>query len=338
MSDERTKGGEADARQVRVDVSVGESAENFARRQEGDSPEGGTVPQGLAGSPTDRDEPLGEKFTLFRPVSNDGTPYQSWKVWAGEGDMPEYENLQTLTVEPIGHQTGDREESPDAQARGAETGWIDDATDLAGAMAEVLGPSASEAATDEALATLYEVATEEVDPSYGVDLLALHDSLKRLRAHPGGTPDNAELAVAGVTRAEFEQYRSGVEAGDPLATAVSKLGEIPKEEAVQGILKALGGTPETEEREDANVVTVLSDLSKRRGPEWALSKESPELAAINVDWGQVVMNGGPPCFHVSDGRFCLRAERWDGHGLQHRFVSLLDMLSRAASPEVETDG
>ena len=48
-----------------------------------------------------------------------------------------------------------------------------------------------------------------------------------------------------------------------------------------------------------------------------------------VDWGQVVANGGPPCFHVESGRFCLRAERWGGHNLPeakadigHNFVSL----------------
>jgi hypothetical protein len=38
------------------------------------------------------------------------------------------------------------------------------------------------------------------------------------------------------------------------------------------------------------------------------------------------------CFHVEDGRFCLRAERWDGHytiggrGPIHKYVSLEDLL------------
>jgi hypothetical protein len=52
------------------------------------------------------------------------------------------------------------------------------------------------------------------------------------------------------------------------------------------------------------------------------------LAAENMDWQQVVMNGGPPCFHVSedDGHFCGRAKRWDGHDGVHAFVSLADML------------
>lgn len=37
-------------------------------------------------------------------------------------------------------------------------------------------------------------------------------------------------------------------------------------------------------------------------------------AAERADWAQVVMNGGPPCFHLeTDGKFCLRAQRWEGH-------------------------
>ncbi len=50
----------------------------------------------------------------------------------------------------------------------------------------------------------------------------------------------------------------------------------------------------------------------------------PQKALANIDWGQVVANGGPPCFHVEDGRFCLRAERWDGHRAVgfHSYVSL----------------
>ena len=53
-------------------------------------------------------------------------------------------------------------------------------------------------------------------------------------------------------------------------------------------------------------------------------------AAQNMDWQQVVMNGGPPCFHVADdGRFCGRTERWDGHGMSgfHAYVSLADLLT-----------
>jgi hypothetical protein len=48
-----------------------------------------------------------------------------------------------------------------------------------------------------------------------------------------------------------------------------------------------------------------------------------------MDWQQVVMNGGPPCFATLDddaGRFCGRAQRWDGHDYEHKFVSLEDYV------------
>jgi hypothetical protein len=64
-------------------------------------------------------------------------------------------------------------------------------------------------------------------------------------------------------------------------------------------------------------------------PEWA----KLIAAAKRADWGQVVQNGGPPCFHLdSNGKFCLRAERWFGHGSNlpdyhdHKFVPLHEML------------
>lgn len=51
------------------------------------------------------------------------------------------------------------------------------------------------------------------------------------------------------------------------------------------------------------------------------------IAAEHMDWGQVVCNGGPPCFHICDGGlFCGRAQRWDGHEDLHKFVSLADLL------------
>ena len=50
-------------------------------------------------------------------------------------------------------------------------------------------------------------------------------------------------------------------------------------------------------------------------------------AAKKMDWVQVVLNGGPPCFHLdTDGSFCGRAERWQGHDEMHGFVSLEDLL------------
>ena len=47
-------------------------------------------------------------------------------------------------------------------------------------------------------------------------------------------------------------------------------------------------------------------------------------AATRADWEQVRLNGGPPCFHIEDGRFCFRAERWPGHPVYHPFTTLHD--------------
>lgn len=52
-----------------------------------------------------------------------------------------------------------------------------------------------------------------------------------------------------------------------------------------------------------------------------------DSAAKNMDWQQVVLNGGPPCFHVEhDHGFCGRAQRWAGHDVSHKFVSLEDLI------------
>lgn len=58
-------------------------------------------------------------------------------------------------------------------------------------------------------------------------------------------------------------------------------------------------------------------------------------AAEHMDWQQVVLNGGPPCFHLEDGRFCGRAERWAGHGELHKFRPLHEILqsTRAKAPD-----
>ena len=58
-------------------------------------------------------------------------------------------------------------------------------------------------------------------------------------------------------------------------------------------------------------------------------------AAKAMDWEQVVLNGGPPCFHLDEdgdfcGRFCGRAERWPGHDDVHRFISLRDLLKEVS--------
>lgn len=66
-------------------------------------------------------------------------------------------------------------------------------------------------------------------------------------------------------------------------------------------------------------------------------------AARKMDWQQVVMNGGPPCFHRTNERFCGRAERWPGHdqiaGTSypfHAFVSLEDLLRTALKSGANT--
>ena len=66
--------------------------------------------------------------------------------------------------------------------------------------------------------------------------------------------------------------------------------------------------------------------------------EKIRIAARNMDWQQVVMNGGPPCFYLhGDGRFCGRAKRWDGHGLKefHEFMSLERLLGSVADGGAE---
>lgn len=57
--------------------------------------------------------------------------------------------------------------------------------------------------------------------------------------------------------------------------------------------------------------------------------------APHIDWQQVLLNGGPPCFFVKDGRYCGRAKRWQGHGaaIHHDFVSLDDLLTTVRKEE-----
>ena len=58
------------------------------------------------------------------------------------------------------------------------------------------------------------------------------------------------------------------------------------------------------------------------------------VAAEQMDWQQVVLNGGPPCFRLcEDGRFCGRAERWHSDDT-HSFVTLVDLL-RENAPSAE---
>jgi hypothetical protein len=71
-----------------------------------------------------------------------------------------------------------------------------------------------------------------------------------------------------------------------------------------------------------------------------MNKSSVELDAVlvaaeNMDWMQVVLNQGPPCFHLEkNGYFCGRAKRWDGHECMHPFVSLADLIRNVRGLQV----
>src|ERR1051325_3808084 len=58
---------------------------------------------------------------------------------------------------------------------------------------------------------------------------------------------------------------------------------------------------------------------------------------VVMDWEQVRLNGGPPCFYVEGPQFCGRAERWGGHGNPafHEYVSLSDLLTTARAEQAE---
>lgn len=59
------------------------------------------------------------------------------------------------------------------------------------------------------------------------------------------------------------------------------------------------------------------------------ASEAVIRAAMKIDWQQTV--GESPCFHLeSDGRFCGRSSRWDGHGPLHLFEPLYVAITRAA--------
>ncbi len=52
-----------------------------------------------------------------------------------------------------------------------------------------------------------------------------------------------------------------------------------------------------------------------------------------VDYQQIYLNGGPPCFAIDPDlptRFCCRAEAWEGHGHDHDFVSLEELVRGSA--------
>lgn len=70
--------------------------------------------------------------------------------------------------------------------------------------------------------------------------------------------------------------------------------------------------------------------------EWEKARET---AADNFDWGQVVCNEGPPCFHLEEnGRFCGRSGRWAGHenAVDHAFVPLSAIVSAPSCADQTT--
>lgn len=56
-----------------------------------------------------------------------------------------------------------------------------------------------------------------------------------------------------------------------------------------------------------------------------------------MDWEQVRLNGGPPCFSTMlakgerSGWHCGRAERWGGHGVLHEYISFEQMIAAVAT-------
>lgn len=66
-----------------------------------------------------------------------------------------------------------------------------------------------------------------------------------------------------------------------------------------------------------------------------------EMAARSMDWMQVILNQGAPCMTIEHGRFCGRAERWDGHADEgkhgHAFVSLADVTAQLCARIREQD-
>lgn len=88
-------------------------------------------------------------------------------------------------------------------------------------------------------------------------------------------------------------------------------------------------------RELLEVSDMRAALLKKRSapsPSPALAEQLID-AAKHIDWKQVGLNGGG-CFHLEeDGRFCLRAHHWAGHGGEkpvHLYEPLYVAMTRIA--------
>ena len=72
----------------------------------------------------------------------------------------------------------------------------------------------------------------------------------------------------------------------------------------------------------AKIKNALLSVACAEPPNPVLPPREVLEAARRADWGQVAMNGGPPCFHLDGSRFCFRVERWAGHNGQHKFLPI----------------
>ena len=91
---------------------------------------------------------------------------------------------------------------------------------------------------------------------------------------------------------------------------------------------AQDGEPSVEE-----CLRVAHEAIKSKHPHTAALAAQLIDAAMRIDWKQVGLNGGG-CFHLEeDGRFCLRAHYWAGHGGEkptHMYEPLYVVMTRIA--------
>jgi len=92
---------------------------------------------------------------------------------------------------------------------------------------------------------------------------------------------------------------------DVLSFLPPDLGAMPKDFQYREIVKG-------EQMQIEQIVKLLASNTRDAG----------------MDWIQVRLNGGPPCFQLMpDGYLCGRAQRWEGHPEMHEYVSLRDLLA-----------
>lgn len=100
-----------------------------------------------------------------------------------------------------------------------------------------------------------------------------------------------------------------------------------KSESVAGVIVDLIARIRAQKTRIVELEAELAKVNCSVEKGYCANKELYLQAAANMYWPQVVLNGGPPCFHLEDGkRFCGRAERWAGHDSVHKFMSLADLL------------